>query len=139
MLPFHALLLFGFAYSAPLLDHPHRVVNLPGAPEPHSPLYSGFLTVDENETQQNVFYVLAEAVRIDPSEAPLIVWFNGGPGTSSLSMDLTYSILLDSFAIIISRGISTPTCCIWRVRQGLDSHIQPMIRKVSLRTTRQRY
>ncbi|GMT13545.1 hypothetical protein PFISCL1PPCAC_4842, partial [Pristionchus fissidentatus] len=58
--------------------------SLPGAPlVPQFPLYSGFLNAS-SDGKSRIFYVLCEAIRVDPSTAPLLVWFQGGPGASSL-------------------------------------------------------
>ncbi|GMT13861.1 hypothetical protein PFISCL1PPCAC_5158, partial [Pristionchus fissidentatus] len=72
-------------YAAPIYNvHPHRVSHLPGAPLlPEFPLYSGFLN-GSSDGNCRIFYVLCEAIRVDPSSAPLIIWFQGGPGGSSL-------------------------------------------------------
>ncbi|KAF8361295.1 hypothetical protein PRIPAC_88218, partial [Pristionchus pacificus] len=60
--------------------------NLPGAPpEPAVfPMYSGYIDVEMDGLQHKVYYVLCEAIRAYPLEAPLVVWLNGGPGASSL-------------------------------------------------------
>jgi len=42
--------------------------------------HSGYLSVGRN---MNMFFWLFEA-RKDPDNAPLIAWFNGGPGCSSM-------------------------------------------------------
>merc|ERR1711910_295345 len=41
--------------------------------------YSGFLTVKE-DTENNMFFWFIPATDMDPSEAPLVIWLQGGPG-----------------------------------------------------------
>lgn len=43
--------------------------------------YSGFVDLSEN---QHVFFWFFEARNQDPKEAPLTMWINGGPGSSSM-------------------------------------------------------
>ena len=45
--------------------------------------YAGYFTVDE-PTDSNLFYWMFEALHADPRSAPLLVWLNGGPGSSSM-------------------------------------------------------
>ena len=45
--------------------------------------YAGYITVDE-PTGSNLFFWLFEAQRVDPAAAPLLIWLNGGPGSSSM-------------------------------------------------------
>lgn len=45
--------------------------------------YSGFLTVKE-DTDSNMFFWFIPATDVDPSEAPVVIWLQGGPGSSSL-------------------------------------------------------
>jgi carboxypeptidase C (cathepsin A) len=45
-------------------------------------LYSGFLKTTI-ETRM-LHYVFVKANVTDPNSAPLVIWFNGGPGCSSL-------------------------------------------------------
>lgn len=69
----------GLAYAAPEED---RVLYLPemgyfdkfGA-------YSGY--VDIKEKKKRIHYMFVES-QTNPSEQPLIIWFNGGPGCSSM-------------------------------------------------------
>jgi len=44
--------------------------------------YTGYVVVNETESRQN-FYWLTKAVE-NPDTAPLILWYNGGPGCSSM-------------------------------------------------------
>jgi carboxypeptidase C (cathepsin A) len=43
--------------------------------------YSGYADIDENE---HIFWWFFEARNQDPTTAPLTVWINGGPGSSSM-------------------------------------------------------
>jgi carboxypeptidase D len=43
--------------------------------------YTGYADVDKN---QHLFFWFFEATDIDPKKAPLTVWINGGPGSSSM-------------------------------------------------------
>jgi hypothetical protein len=43
--------------------------------------YSGYADVSEHE---HIFFWFFEAREVDPKEAPLTVWINGGPGSSSM-------------------------------------------------------
>ncbi|KAF1363270.1 carboxypeptidase S1 [Lizonia empirigonia] len=49
--------------------------------DPNVKSYSGYADVGED---QHVFWWFFEARNQDPSEAPLTVWINGGPGSSSM-------------------------------------------------------
>lgn len=43
--------------------------------------YSGFVDVSENE---HIFFWFFSARHVDPTTAPLTIWINGGPGSSSM-------------------------------------------------------
>jgi len=58
-----------------------QVKDLPGWEKPlPSDMYSGFLDVGQGK---HLHYILSESER-DPANDPVVFWFNGGPGCSSL-------------------------------------------------------
>ena len=64
--------------AAPIND---LVTNLPGFGVPLAPLYSGYLTAG---TGQYLHYVYTAPINANVSSAPLVIFFNGGPGCSSM-------------------------------------------------------
>ncbi|XP_057476368.1 serine carboxypeptidase-like 26 [Actinidia eriantha] len=60
-----------------------RVINLPGQPlSPPVSQFSGYITVNEDHGRA-LFYWFFEA-QSQPSNKPILLWFNGGPGCSSI-------------------------------------------------------
>jgi carboxypeptidase C (cathepsin A) len=57
-----------------------RMNNLPDAPAFTTNMYSGYLPVTDTKS---LHYVFAESEN-DPSTDPVVIWFNGGPGCSSM-------------------------------------------------------
>jgi hypothetical protein len=74
-------LLFCVLYVAAQSNR-QEVTNLPGYGPPPTKHYSGFVEVAP-ATKSHLFYYVVES-QGDPKNDPLIWWFNGGPGASSL-------------------------------------------------------
>eukprot|EP00727_Mastigamoeba_balamuthi_P007090 m51a1_g3000 putative serine carboxypeptidase-like 40-like (469) ;mRNA; f:771932-773490 len=77
-----AVALVLLAASALAAPAEHRIENLPGAPEVKFGMYAGHVTVDA-ERGHEMFYWYVESQR-DPAHDPVVLWMNGGPGSSSL-------------------------------------------------------
>ena len=45
--------------------------------------FTGFLTV-KDDTENNMFFWFVPATDVEPSDAPVVIWLQGGPGASSL-------------------------------------------------------
>ncbi|KMT16330.1 hypothetical protein BVRB_3g054780 [Beta vulgaris subsp. vulgaris] len=60
-----------------------RILSLPGQPSnPPISQFSGYITVNQNNGRA-IFYWFFEALS-NPSDKPLVLWLNGGPGCSSI-------------------------------------------------------
>merc|ERR1712127_491650 len=77
MKTFALALIAAFTYAAPEAD---MMGNLPDAPEFVTQNYSGFLDVTSTK---RLHYVFSES-ETDPANDPVVIWFNGGPGCSSM-------------------------------------------------------
>jgi len=60
----------------------NQVTSLPGYNGPQMTQFTGYITVNPTEGK-NFFYWLIES-QTNPSNAPLVIWFQGGPGCSGL-------------------------------------------------------
>ncbi|KAG0611698.1 hypothetical protein M758_7G159200 [Ceratodon purpureus] len=60
-----------------------RILSLPGQPTVDFDMYAGYITVNERAGRAH-FYYFVEAEE-DPENKPLVFWFNGGPGCSSMA------------------------------------------------------
>mmetsp|Transcript_31157 Transcript_31157/g.58456 ORF Transcript_31157/g.58456 Transcript_31157/m.58456 type:complete len:534 (+) Transcript_31157:42-1643(+) len=76
-LPFLASL----AQAAPKDD---LVTDLPGYGPPPAPQYSGFLDAGPTEPGTKLHYWFASAETPDAAKRPVVLWLNGGPGSSSI-------------------------------------------------------
>src|SRR5689334_17395481 len=79
---FRSILLFvALSTTAVLAAYaPDRIASLPSAPTLPSAQYSGYIPLAGN---RQAFYWFAES-QANPTKDPLVVWFNGGPGCTSL-------------------------------------------------------
>ena len=68
------------AVVAMAADEADRMGQLPGTTDFASPTYSGFLKASDTK---KLHYVFAESYD-SPSTDPVLIWFNGGPGCSSM-------------------------------------------------------
>jgi len=84
------LLLFAVIALASAVNGPPGtlVTSLPGFNGPLPEMHSGYVTVDE-QAGRAIFYVLVSATGVDPTTAPLVFWYQGGPGCSGLGGMLT--------------------------------------------------
>jgi carboxypeptidase C (cathepsin A) len=69
--------------------------------------YSGYLDVDTNE---HYFFWFFEARNQNPKDAPLTVWINGGPGSSSMiGLFLAESTRTAPSSTTLTRGVNQVT------------------------------
>ncbi|OVA12084.1 Peptidase S10 [Macleaya cordata] len=90
----------GEKYSAQESD---RVTNLPGQPEVKFRHYAGYVKVRQQD-EKALFYWFFEAEE-NPSEKPLVLWLNGGPGCSSVA----YGAAQELGPFLIRNNRSEPT------------------------------
>ena len=64
----------------------HRITSLPGwSGELPSRMWAGHIDVAaEGEASRKLFYWFCEAEQVEPHDAPVVLWTNGGPGSDSL-------------------------------------------------------
>ena len=76
-------LCLGSASAAPAQD---AVLSLPEYGAPPTPQYSGFLDASAADYEAGVqlHYWLATSSSPDQATAPVVLWLNGGPGSSSI-------------------------------------------------------
>jgi len=65
-----------------------KIDSLPDYNGPPLSLYGGYITVNQTGGRAN-YYILVEATEVDPTTAPLVFWYQGGPGCSGLGAFLT--------------------------------------------------
>jgi len=75
------LSLLGAASAAPASD---AVPYLPGYGPPPYPQWSGFLNASAAEPGTMLHYWFVQAEALDASSFPVVLWLNGGPGSSSI-------------------------------------------------------
>ncbi|KAF3774013.1 Serine carboxypeptidase II-1 [Nymphaea thermarum] len=61
-----------------------RITRLPGQPPVDFQQFAGYITVGRKR-ERALFYYFIEA-ETEPSSKPLVMWFNGGPGCSSMGV-----------------------------------------------------
>ena len=67
--------------AAMAADADDLVTSIPDAPELPSATYSGYLATDSPTRTLHYMFAASES---DPTTDPLVIWFNGGPGCSSM-------------------------------------------------------
>lgn len=76
-------LLFFFLIPFHLQANSDRILSLPGLKALDVEQYSGYLPVTNNSNSTQLFYWLVKNSQ-HKSNAPIVLWLNGGPGASSL-------------------------------------------------------
>ena len=83
MLKTFALIVVGYLTTSSLVlaaDEKDRVMELPNAEPFDSATYSGYLDISDDKS---LHYTMVSS-NDKPASDPLVIWFNGGPGCSSM-------------------------------------------------------
>jgi len=76
-----SLILSALAGAVMAADEADRVTEMPDLAKFDTfPVYSGYLEVD---AVKSLHYMFVESEN-DPATDPIVIWFNGGPGCSSM-------------------------------------------------------
>ena len=65
-----------------------RVTEMPMIGQVDTETFSGFINIDNHVYEKQIYYLFHKS-RANPDTDPLIIWFNGGPGCSSLIGNLS--------------------------------------------------
>jgi serine carboxypeptidase-like clade 2 len=88
-------------------DHVPKLDALPGWPATTNfSMYSGFIKV--GNTSKNIHYVFLESMSANSTADPLVVWFNGGPGCSSM-----LGLLQETGPYVLENGAAEYTANPW--------------------------
>lgn len=116
------LALAGFVSAADYCyDKPSKVVNLPfwSTTDQLPCMYSGTLPANSKPgTNHNLFYWLFKSAKARP-DAPLVLWLNGGPGSSSM-----FGLFVENGPLRVARnGTGTGDFIVSLPRDGQGSWI----------------
>ena len=88
-------------------DHVEKLDALPGWPSTTNfSIYSGFIPVPD--TSKQIHYVFLESMTGNHETDPLVVWFNGGPGCSSM-----LGLLQETGPFVLEDNATTYTENLW--------------------------
>ena len=80
------------------------ISGLPGFGRPPTPMWSGYLDASAAADGTHLFYWFAQSTRADWASAPVVLWLNGGPGSSSVCGMLMEAgpLLLDKHGALLA-------------------------------------